>query len=72
MLKKLWLIALLIATLPAMAADAADEGGNLFRESGKIYVVISVILIIFLGIIVYLVSLDRKVSKLEKDLRNKQ
>lgn len=72
MLKKLWLIALLIATLPAIAGEPASEGGNLFRESGKIYVVVAVITIIFLGIIVYLVNLDRKVSKLEKDLKNKQ
>lgn len=37
------------------------------RESGKIYVVVIIIAIIFLGIVAYLVHLDRKISKLEKD-----
>lgn len=37
------------------------------REDGKIWVVIGVILILFIGIILYLISLDRKISKLEKD-----
>jgi hypothetical protein len=37
-----------------------------FRSSGKIYVVIAVILTIFAGLIIYLVRLDRKISRLEK------
>lgn len=37
------------------------------REDGKIWVVIGVILILFIGIILYLISLDRKISKLEKE-----
>ncbi|MFL5740562.1 MAG: CcmD family protein [Flavisolibacter sp.] len=41
----------------------ADE----MRRSGKIYVVVAVLLVIFLGIIIYLVRLDRKLSRLEKN-----
>ena len=37
------------------------------RSNGKIYVVIAVILTILLGLILYLVRLDRKISKLEKN-----
>ncbi|MEP6747187.1 MAG: CcmD family protein [Bacteroidota bacterium] len=37
------------------------------RHNGKIYVVVTVILIIFIGIILYLVRLDRKITKLEKE-----
>ena len=37
------------------------------RENGKIYVVVAVILTIFAGIILYLVRIDKKISKLEKN-----
>ena len=36
------------------------------RSSGKIYVVVAIVLVILLGLIGYLISLDRKVSRLEK------
>jgi len=37
------------------------------RHNGKIYVVVTVMLIILLGLILYLVRLDRKITKLEKE-----
>ncbi len=36
------------------------------RADGKIYVLVGIIAIIFVGITVYLVNTDRKISKLEK------
>lgn len=39
------------------------------RSDGKIWVVIGVIAIVFVGITLYLVSLDRKISKLEKQIK---
>ena len=36
------------------------------RSSGKIYVVVLVLLIIFLGFIVYLFTIDRRIGKREK------
>lgn len=44
----------------------AESEASLFYSSGKIYVVVAVLLIIFAGIIAYLVRLDRKITKLEK------
>lgn len=38
------------------------------RSSGKIYVVVGVLVIIFIGIIIYLLRLDKKISDLEKRL----
>lgn len=38
------------------------------RADGKIWVVVAVIAIVFVGIIAYLVLLDRKISKIEKSL----
>jgi len=46
----------------AQTAEMADA----MRTNGKIYVVIAVILTILAGLILYLVRLDRKISKLEK------
>ena len=36
------------------------------RANGKIYVVVAVLATVFVGIVVYLVMLDRKVTRLEK------
>ncbi|MCF8214294.1 MAG: CcmD family protein, partial [Chitinophagaceae bacterium] len=37
------------------------------RSNGKIYVVVAVVLTILLGLVAYLIHLDRKISKLEKE-----
>jgi uncharacterized protein YoxC len=39
--------------------------------SGKIYIVVGVLMIIFIGIVIYLIQTDRKISKLEKDWNNR-
>lgn len=41
------------------------------REDGKIWVVVGVIAIIFAGIITYLIRLDSKLTKVEKELNIK-
>ena len=45
------------------------EMADTLRQDGKIWVVVGVIAIVFLGIIGYLVSLDKKISKIEKTLQ---
>ncbi|MCE7057750.1 CcmD family protein [Algoriphagus sp. AGSA1] len=79
-MKKLLTIALLLAfSLSALAQDKipvteADYSNNsvemadTMRANGKIYVLVGVIVLIFAGITVYLISTDRKISKLEKNL----
>lgn len=47
----------------------AVEMADLFREEGKIYVVIAVILIIFAGVVVYLFTTEQKLKKLEKEMK---
>ena len=42
------------------------------RESGKIYVVVGVLLIIFLGFTAFLIITDKKISNLEKELEGKE
>ncbi len=54
-----------IATsLFAQENNQIDMAEGLY-QSGKIYVVVGVLSIIFIGIIVYLIMLDKKISKLE-------
>ncbi len=59
------LTALLIANVGfAQEVEMADT----MRANGKIYVVVGIIVIILVGLIIYLFSMDRKISKLEKEL----
>jgi CcmD family protein len=51
--------------------EAPVEMADGLYQSGKIYVVILVIAIIFAGILTYLILLDRKISKLEKEFKVK-
>ncbi|PWT72654.1 MAG: CcmD family protein [Bacteroidetes bacterium] len=37
------------------------------RSNGKIYVVVTVVLIILIGLLLYLIRLDRKITRLEKE-----
>ncbi|HKH62469.1 MAG TPA: hypothetical protein VKA49_16615 [Flavitalea sp.] len=57
---------LLSTVLFAQDTTAAKEVATGLRADGKIYVVIAVALTVLLGLIVYLISLDRKISRIEK------
>jgi CcmD family protein len=39
------------------------------RANGKIYVVVTVLIIILSGLFIYLIRLDRKISRLEKTMK---
>lgn len=78
-MKKLVTIALLIFSLSAFAQDKIPvtdsdysnnsvEMADTMRADGKIFVLVGIIAIVFAGITVYLISTDRKISKLEKNL----
>lgn len=67
--KLLLLLTCLFTHLLVMAQDASVDMADTMRKEGKIYVVVAVILTIFAGIILYLVRLDRKISRLEKEER---
>jgi K+-transporting ATPase A subunit len=57
----------------AQATTAADqpEMADALRANGKIYVVVLVIVIILSGLLTYLVRLDRKVSRLEREVEGR-
>jgi hypothetical protein len=58
---------MLCITSVSNAQDGNKPGTNFMYSSGRIYVVIAVMLTILAGLILYVVRLDRKISKLEKD-----
>jgi len=58
------------ATPNAIADQTNVEMADTLRQDGKIYVVVAVLVTVLGGILIYLVSLDRKVSKLEKQLKD--
>lgn len=48
--------------------DSSVEMADTMRSNGKIYVVVGVIMIIFIGLIGYTVFIDKKISKIEKEV----
>ena len=66
-------ILLLTAQLSAFAQSAASASPDMaegLRSSGKIYVVVLVLATIFAGIIAFLIYLERRLTRLEHDLKN--
>jgi CcmD family protein len=63
-LKIVWsLLAMLV--LPMVTFAQGVDMADTMRSEGKIFVVVGVIAIIFVGIAIYLISLDRRISKME-------
>lgn len=69
-MRKSYLLSTIFLTLIALAAKAQEtqpEMADAMRSNGKIYVVVLVLATIFAGIILYLVRLDRKITRMEKN-----
>ncbi len=68
-MKKILVLAfLLLGYIGAFAQAGQDvEMADALRGSGKIYVVIAIIIIIFIGLAIYLFSIDRRLKKIEKE-----
>ena len=74
-LPKFPLAALLLLSQNIMAQQPVADGVEMadrLRADGKIWVVVAVIAMVFAGIVVYLVRLDRQISKLEKEVEEKK
>lgn len=54
---------------PMQGTDEIEMADSL-RQDGKIYVVVAVIILIFIGILIYLLALDKKIGKIERDIDN--
>jgi CcmD family protein len=60
-----WIMLLIPVSGQAQAMD-------FLRSTGKIYTVVVVIAIIFIGLAIYLIRLDNKLTKLENHIKNEQ
>lgn len=67
---KYWInfLLVLLTTTSAFAQDpSAVEMADVMHSNGKIYVVVAVVMIIFLGIVVNMIRLEKKMNKIEKE-----
>lgn len=69
MKKSILIINLLFLFSFLNAQNSAATGTDFMRNIGMIYVVIGVIIIIFIGIIAFLINIDRKLTKLENQIQ---
>lgn len=69
-MKKIFASVSFLISIMALAQEPNNvEMADALRSSGKIYVVVAVLVVIFIGIIIYLINLDRKVARLEKEIK---
>lgn len=72
-MQKIWnlvsVLAVMLLTTFVQAQEPVSKSGfgETMRSSGRIYVVVAVMLTILIGLVLYLVRLDRKISKIEKE-----
>jgi hypothetical protein len=77
MRRKMFLLLFLVSSfLSGLTAYAQDGDGSqkpemadLLRSNGKIYVVVAVLATILVGFFLYLIQLDRKIGRLEKETK---
>jgi len=68
-MKKITFLLLLLLSYATVFAqgDQTVEMADTMRSSGKIYVVVTIIAIIFAGLALYLFSIDRRLKKIENE-----
>lgn len=53
--------------ISSLAQAQTDLSTDIMRNNGKIFVVMAVVLLILVGLFIYLFSIDKKITRLEKD-----
>jgi hypothetical protein len=73
MIKKILSLVFLLSAMFSSAQEevSGPQMADAFRSDGKIYVVITVIAMIFAALVIFLIALERKVNKLEKQINKK-
>ena len=69
--KLLSLLFVLLISSGISYGQSEVEMADIMRSNGKIYVVVAVAFIVMLGLIIYMINLDRKVTAIEKKLKSK-
>jgi len=60
------IVTLLLAQVNFAQTDTA-EMADMMRSNGRIYVVVAVVVLILAGLFLYLVRLDKKITRIEKN-----
>jgi hypothetical protein len=71
MKKTLWLIIVGTFVFNFLLAQNQVEMADTMRANGKIYVVVAVACVVFAVITAYIITVDRKLTRLEKNNNNK-
>lgn len=58
---------LVLLSLSSNAQEKEVQMGDMMRDNGRIYVVVAVVLTILIGLILYVIRLDKKITRLEKE-----
>jgi hypothetical protein len=70
-LRVLFFVSCTLLSVMTQAQDSLQQEkpqmADAMRSNGKIFVVVAVLLIILIGLFAYLINVDRKMSRLEKD-----
>lgn len=69
MKNKIWgAIASCLSFFSTARSQSTETMAGTMRSNGKIYVVVAVLVTIVIGLFIYLIRIDKKVSKLEKEV----
>jgi cytochrome c biogenesis protein CcdA len=63
----LFVLGFFVSTISFAQAQQVEMADTM-RSNGKIYIVVAVCLTILIGLFLYVFLIDRKISKIEKDL----
>ncbi|MBK8554930.1 MAG: CcmD family protein [Lewinellaceae bacterium] len=61
---------IILFQLVSLCQALAQGNRDFMRETGKINVVVAVLLVIFLGIVWYLIRLERKLTNFERQIKD--
>tara|TARA_B110000305_G_C18879008_1_gene376663 strand:+ start:244 stop:456 length:213 start_codon:yes stop_codon:yes gene_type:complete len=70
-MKYIILILLTLLTGSISAQTGEIEMADVMFENGKIYVVITVLCTVFIGLVIYTIMIDRRLSRFEKEINEK-
>jgi hypothetical protein len=70
-MKYIILILLTLVTGSISAQTGEIEMADVMFENGKIYVVITVLCTVFIGLVIYTIIIDRRLSRFEKEINEK-
>ncbi|MEO5911264.1 MAG: CcmD family protein [Pelobium sp.] len=65
MKKLISLLGIILMSLVTFAQEGQIEMADELRSSGKIYVVVAVLVMLFVAFIIYLFTIDKRVKKIE-------